>query len=415
MVGSRTRGRADAIVFTVLLLLGFIGTADAQGIQQTPYSPANEVRSRCPFSGVDSAPSNPLGLPGSAYGPPSGSDTIPVSSGMLGCFLPLIPNLELGFLYNFGNNLRSGRFTADYVLPVNLSTDSVLFGEVHAEGWDFWKKAYGEANNRVDMSLGGGYRKMLGDGLLLGANAFYDSSRLFNKWYSSGGVGLEMAATVGGDDAIGLNFNWYGNLFSRNGFINAFRNHGGSFDVEAGYSHALFDHTLDLRLKAAAYQYDIGVPVRGWRGGADLTTRDGMFTLRYEHGQDPISGSYDTVGGFVNIGFQLENVLKGESPFTMPEPVFKSPRHIRRMLTQKVKRNWHQSASVIAAQSSGSNLRVLQTRTVVCGPLFPGGGDFLLFIPPVPFDSIARVSKLILTFQYAAPAPNGGICAILAT
>jgi hypothetical protein len=56
---------------------------------------------------------------------------------MLGNFLPRIPNLEFGFLYYFGNNVRTGRFTADYVLPLNLSPDSVLFGEAHAEGWDF--------------------------------------------------------------------------------------------------------------------------------------------------------------------------------------------------------------------------------------------------------------------------------------
>jgi len=32
-----------------------------------------------------------------------GDDAIPVSSGMLSPFLPRIPNLELGFLYYFGN------------------------------------------------------------------------------------------------------------------------------------------------------------------------------------------------------------------------------------------------------------------------------------------------------------------------
>jgi hypothetical protein len=78
-------------------------------------------------------------LPASST-PLLGSDTIPVSSGMLTPFLPRIPNLEFGFLYSFGKNVRTGRFTADYVLPFKLSCDSVLFGEAHAEGWDFWKR-----------------------------------------------------------------------------------------------------------------------------------------------------------------------------------------------------------------------------------------------------------------------------------
>lgn len=50
-----------------------------------------------------------------------------------------------------------------------------------------------------------------------------------------------------------------------------------------------------------------------------------MFSLRYECGHDRIDGYYNTVGGFVTVGFQAENVLKGESPFTMPESVFRVP------------------------------------------------------------------------------------------
>ncbi len=46
-----------------------------------------------------------------------GADTIPRSSGMLTSFLPRIPNLELECLYCFGNNVRTGRFTADHGFP----------------------------------------------------------------------------------------------------------------------------------------------------------------------------------------------------------------------------------------------------------------------------------------------------------
>ena len=66
-----------------------------------------------------------------------GDEAIPVSSGMLNPFLPKIPNLELGYQYYFGNNVRTGRFTADYLLHFRFNSDSVLFGEAHAEGWDF--------------------------------------------------------------------------------------------------------------------------------------------------------------------------------------------------------------------------------------------------------------------------------------
>ena len=117
--------------------------------------------------------------------------------------------------------------------------------------------------------------------------------------------------------------------------------------MQAGYSHALFNQSMDLRLKLIGYQFDSGDKVYGRRFGADLTTRDGMFTLRYEHGSDRLNGDYNKVGGFFTVGFQLENLLRGESPFTLPEPVFRSPRDLRRLLGLKVKRNWHQPAGVV--------------------------------------------------------------------
>ncbi len=344
MKESRSSGRTLLVLpLLILFVLVLSDVVGAQGIPQLP-APSN--------------PSNDCGCSGEG-------DAVPVSSGMLTPFLPRIPNLELGFLYYFGNRVNTGRFTADYVLPFRLSCDSVLFGEAHAEGWDFWKRpsvsvttpagftvTTASTSNRVDLSFGGGYRTMLGANTLLGVNGFYDTSHLFNTWYSSGGVGLEYAANVAGDDAIDLNFNWYGNLFNRDVLVNAFRNKGNSFDVEAGYSHAMFNRSLDLRLKVIGYQFGIGTGVYGWRGGADLTTRDGVFTLRYEYGHDRIDGYYNTVGGFINIGFQLENLLSGESPFTLPEPVFRSPRDLRRLLGLKVKRNWHQPEAVVLARAA---------------------------------------------------------------
>jgi hypothetical protein len=343
---------------------------------------------------------------------------IPVSSGMLTPFLPKIPNLEFGFQYYFGNHVRTGRFTADYLLPFNLSPDSVLFGEAHAEGWDFWKKpnvslaapgftvTTSDTSNRVDLSFGGGYRTMLRGSTFFGVNGFYDASHLFNKWYSSGGVGLEMAAEVSGDDAVDLNFNWYGNLFNRDVLVNAFRNKGNTFDFEAGYSHALLNQAMDLRLKAIGYQFDVGNKVYGWRGGADLTTRDGMFTLRYEYGQDRINGSYNTVGGFVNIGFQLENLLSGESPFTLPEPVFKSPRDLRRLLGQKVKREWRQPEAVVLTKSAAGILTgnpptaaPITPSAVVASTITPG---FYPTNPPVP--PLTTLKYIFCWFGYTGPS-----------
>lgn len=316
--------------------------------------------SRYTGAAVNLAPSNPLAMP-AVYGG-SSSELLPITSGMLGAYMPTIPSLEFGFQYFFGNKVRSGQASFDYLLPFNLGNSSVVFGEAHGNWWNFAQRPAGGASNRVDLSIGGGYRKILSEQLLVGVNGFYDSSRLFNNWYSSGGVGLEFAANVGSSDAVDLNANWYGDIFSSNSIINAFRNKGGSYDIEAGYSHAMFNQALDLRLKFAGYQFDTGSSVYGYKTGADLTTKDGMFTLRYEYGNDRINGSWNNIGAFVNIGFQMENVIKGESPFTMPEPIFKSPRNLRRMMTQKVKRDWNQQyapgrAAVASASASGALCR----------------------------------------------------------
>ncbi|MFC1835188.1 hypothetical protein ACFL2Q_10695 [Thermodesulfobacteriota bacterium] len=356
-----------------------------------------------------------------------GNDAIPVSSGMFAPLLPKIPNLEFGFMYSFGRNVRTGRFTADYILPFELGRNSVLFGEVHAERLDFWSKASvspsegpvftaikSSTSNRTSLSLGAGYRTMVGENTLIGVNGFYDASRFggdspydtstfFSRWDSSGGVGLEFAANVAGDDAFDVNFNWYGNLFNKDVLLNAFRNRGGSFDIECGYSHALFNQALDLRLKLVGYQFDAGTPTRGWRGGADLTSRDGMFSLRYEHGSDTISGQYNTVGGFVNVGLQLENLLNGESPFTMPEPVFRSPRNLRRLLGQKVKRNWQQPSDI------RSSFKTIFTASTYYGSsLAPKRGEISGFNVWVPFSAVATATRVIVTVQNPPPGPFGG-------
>jgi hypothetical protein len=93
-----------------------------------------------------------------------------------------------------------------------------------------------------------------------------------------------------------------------------------------------------------------------------------MFVLKYAVGNDKVNKTYQTVGGFVNVGFQLDNIFRGESPFTMPEPIFKSPRSLRYMLTQLVRRNWHQPSSVLALrQQAGQQAGLTLVATGILG------------------------------------------------
>ena len=258
------------------------------------------------------------------------------------------------------------------------------------------------------MSFGGGYRTLLRRNTLLGVNGFYDTSRLGGTWYSSGGVGFQMAALLPGNDAIDLNFNWYGQLFNSNVILNAFRYGPSNYDFEAGYSHELWNGGPDLRLKMTGYQFDIGNKVYGWNAGAELKSRDGMFVVKYDVGHDKVNQTYQTVGGFVNVGFQLENLLKGESPFTMPEPIFKSPRSLRYMLTQKVKRDWHQPTAVILAQAAGGRPSVTTTVDTSSFCIAPTFTNLYPLPNPVPLSEVTSFSTLTITFSAPAPGPGGG-------
>ena len=127
------------LLLSIFLACNLSNETEAQGLQTSPYSAPSMLRGLS-SGGLDLAPSNPLGLPGSSAPGAGGSGSLYLSEGMLRGILPLIPNLQFGYLYDFGNNrVSSGRFTADYLLPFSLSRDSMIFGEAHTEFQDFWK------------------------------------------------------------------------------------------------------------------------------------------------------------------------------------------------------------------------------------------------------------------------------------
>lgn len=302
---------------------------------------------------------------------PGSSEGITISSALFRDWMPKIPNLQLGFSYAWANRLRQTRWSADYILPLPLRPREVLVGEAHGEymefgtspSWvpflnNFWRQGPPGTHYRVDLSLGVAYRRMIGDDLLVGANTFYDTTRLFGIWRSSGSVGLEMAANGPGDSALDLTVNYYanvyqaynsrGSVFPTFNIIDGLRTGRGNLDVEAGFSRPLLDRSVDLRLKLTGYQLDLGNQRKyGWQTGFDLTSADGLVRLSVEYGHDGVYGNYGQVGGYLNVGTRWENLLVGQNPFVMPAPVFKSPRNLARLLTQPVHRNWQKPFSVI--------------------------------------------------------------------
>jgi hypothetical protein len=221
-----------------------------------------------------------------------------------------------------------------------------------------------------------------------------------------------MAALIG-SDAIDLNFNWYGQLFNSNVIVNAFRYGPSNYDFQVGYSHELWNGGPDLRLKMTGYEFDIGNRVYGWNAGAELKSRDGMFVVKYDVGHDKVNQTYQTVGGFINVGFQLENLFKGESPFTMPEPIFRSPRSLRYMLTEKVKRDWHQSTAIVITRQGQSEGGVCNTDRVLDNvamtPVPPGigfGTAAPVQFAPVPVACLQTGRGIVVEIDYSTVSPN---------
>lgn len=313
------RGSKIAILSFMLLLLSSSQNYTAQAQVQSPsFNPA-------PWFSSDII---------------SQFNTLPISSAMLGDLMPNIPNLKFGFQYFFGSGYKIGQFNMDYLLPVRIGRDEVMFGEIHGNYWDYFGKPDEGSVYGGNVSLGTGYRRIVADRVLAGMNFFYDSAKGYSKWYQSGSLGFEMAANVGISSAIDFNANWYyGDLFSSTEPSNMFKKTGSNYDLMAGYSMALLNEALDLRLKAAMYNFDVGNNVYAYMTGADLTTRNGLFTFTYEHGSNRINGSWDNFAVFLNVGFLIGNYFMGDNPFTMPDPVFSNgQRNLSRMFSSSVNR-----------------------------------------------------------------------------
>ena len=209
---------------------------------------------------------------------------------------------------------------------------------------------------------------MFGNHTMVGLHSFFDTTKLSGVWFPSGSAGVEMAAMVSGHDAIDLNFNWYGKALDASslnnlGYIRPTTGEDGfgnsNFDFQVGYSHELYNGGPDLRLSVTGYKFDMDSDVYGYYAGAELKSRDGVFAAKYDVGYDNANQVYQSVAAFMNMGFQLENLLAGKSPFVKPKPVFQSPREMTRATEAKVTRNFQRT-------SQTAQLALLSTPVAQC-------------------------------------------------
>lgn len=291
---------------------------------------------------------NPLGPSGHLLIRPYQPEAAASSGAILSSLGGGMPNIKFGYTYYFGPSVRQGRWSADNLLPIDVGPDATVFGEIRGEYQGSWFTTPDRNSGaRTDLSVGGGYRRLMDGSLLFGANGFFDTTRFADKWYSSGGWGLEMAFPLPGNTLVDLNFNYYGSMFPQDDFVNAFRSGPSNFDLEMGYCVPILDNVLDLRLKAGAYQFDADPKIYGWRTGIEFTSSCGVFNAKYEFSSDELSGPYHSLGGYITVGLQLEKLFSGETPFSKPQRVLGLARNMRRYLHIATRRSWYQPAPKI--------------------------------------------------------------------
>lgn len=406
-----------ALVMVMLCSLLAVSSLDACAGNTTKTSGESRTKGLISAGSFSSSgilnPTGPIGLGTGMSGVTP--DTFAVSGSMFPNIFSGIPNLKVDYSYIFGPKVRVGVGRLDYVMPVPLGQNGSVFGQVHSEAYGYWQRGtlgskaplgFGTENKRIDVSVGGGYRKIFRNGSFVGVNGFSDNAYLGGEWFSSAGLGAEFYAITPGDGLIDISLNYYGNLWRKQEHLNAFRNGPGNYDVEIGYSHPLFYRTLDLRLHSGWYQFDTGTRLRGGRFGATVTSRDGMFSAHYGFASDQLNGSYSNVGAAVNVGFDITKLCNLQNPFSLPTPVFSSPRNISRSLSEGVKRNWHQPGAVVkrCREQSQENTSGPVTLTSISGQNIPDGLDLSYKNPGAPVsntitvsDAPSTVSKIIVT------------------
>jgi Inverse autotransporter, beta-domain len=339
------------LILFCCLLVTCIQPAQAIEIGRVPEQLTNEMPART--LGFSDSPrfSRPVPAPSSSL-LTGRRRSISLAEQLQGGLFPEIPNFQASYIFDFGPKVRHSRLSVDYLIPAALSDTDLVFYLVHTTIHDFGKTPLGSDEARLDLSSGAGYRKVLGTRFLLGVNVFRDSSRISGAWRNSWSVGLESAAMFTGNSAVDLSVNYYGNLFSDpDSVLNAYRKSKGNYDVELGYSLPFPDERADLRMKLRGYRFHAGGKVYGWSAGATLTTSDGLLSVKYEHSRDGINGSYNSIGGYVSVGLELERLLSWESPIAQPDPVFRSPRGSGRLLRRSLSRIWSLPSSIVVDET----------------------------------------------------------------
>ncbi|MEW6347459.1 MAG: hypothetical protein AB1646_00225 [Thermodesulfobacteriota bacterium] len=279
---------------------------------------------------------------------------------------PLPTRPSAGLVISLEPDGRHSRGAFGCVVPM-ASPGAAIFGEANAQIADLCAPDRDSRTRRLDLSLGGGGRALCGGRTLLGANYFFDASRINTTWYSSAGFGFEAVFLVSkySFKTLDVNLDFY---------------KGGGVGVEVGYTVPVLQNICDLRTKVSKYRFHDGDFYVGWKAGVDLATPTRALAVTYEVGQDRNHQFGHTVGCSVSVPLSLGNLVRGRNPFAADSPTKPRQRDLRPALGHPVKRERHQPESVVAARNTETGKKWTVPVSLNYGKdSWPVSGDLVLW------------------------------------
>lgn len=251
------------------------------------------------------------------------------------------PTVAGGAIYRWGGDDRDSRVTMDFLFPTLLGSSTSLFFESRAEYQDVCSHLMRSVDHRFDLGVGLGLRKEWHDRVMCGINGFWDTSRLHGDWYSSPGLGFELAL-------YSLDRRW-------DLLLNVYR--GGGIDLTTGFTVPICEDRLDMRVHIDKYRFFDGELILGWKGGVEISSPDRLLAVSYEYGKDSNMPEYHAIACSVTVPFRLENIFSGTNPFELPEPPLRETRYRKRSQSEGVKRAWRRPETVVEARNTPQGAR----------------------------------------------------------
>jgi hypothetical protein len=232
-------------------------------------------------------------------------------------------------------------FKMDCFIPVKAWPDKSVF---------FTPRAL-LTGNKESYAIGAGIRQLVTSDVMVGFHSFYDWTRprrLADEFLREAGVGIEFSALPGRYSDLTLSANAYFPVNSReeiakNGVSIFQESLPSGADARISFQLPPIVSWLDFRFDASAHRYAGQASDRsGYQAALSVNSRDGMFNLRLEQGNDSRWGRHYNVTAGLRVDFDWNSIIEAKNPFSAPYKYSETRynRKVRNSLFSRVNRKY---------------------------------------------------------------------------